>query len=73
MPMPGGDQDMCFGSPLEFHVECFGVNVGELDAGVDGEGVAGHVEGDLKVGLLKFTESTCFLVTLMTSYGLTVF
>ena len=33
----------------EFHTECFGVDVGELDAGVDGEGVVGHVEGDLKV------------------------
>lgn len=47
LPMPG-DHDMCFGSP-EFHNECFGVDVGELDAGVDGEGVVGHVEGDLKV------------------------
>ena len=28
--------------------ECFGVEVGEFDAGVDGEGVVGHVEGDLR-------------------------
>ena len=60
MPMPGGDQDMCFGSPPEFHVECFGLDVGELDAGVGGEGVAGHVEGDLKVGLLKLQNQHVF-------------
>ena len=45
MPIPG-DHDMCFDS-LEFHIECFGVDVGEFDAGVEGEGVVGHVEGDL--------------------------
>ena len=71
MPVPG-DHDMCFGSP-EFHIECFGVDVGEFDAGVDGEGVVGHVEGDLKLRMLRqFTESTCSLVTWMTSYGLRV-
>ena len=44
--MPG-DHDMCvLGSP-EFQIECFGVDVGEFDAGVEGEGVVGHVEGDL--------------------------
>lgn len=34
--------------------ECFGVEVGEFDAGVDGEGVVGHVEGDLRSKDSKF-------------------
>ena len=34
--------------------ECFGVEVGEFDAGVDGEGVVGHVEGDLRNKDSKF-------------------
>ena len=34
--------------------ECFGVEVGEFDAGVDGEGVVGHVEGDLRCKDSKF-------------------
>ena len=45
VPMPG-DHDICFESP-EFHIECFKVDIGEFDAGVEGEGVVGHVEGDL--------------------------
>ena len=60
MPMPG-DQDICFPSPPEFHIECFGVEVGEFDAGVEGDGVVGHVAGDLSVRKLKqFLESNMF-------------
>ena len=52
LPRPG-DHDICLPSPPEFHIECFGVDVGEFDAGVEGDGVVGHVEGDLKVMILK--------------------
>ena len=68
MPMPG-DHDMCFDS-LEFHIECFGVDVGEFDAGVEGEGVVGHVDGDLKpknVEAILKTRINNFLVTWRTS------
>ena len=68
VPMPG-DHDMCFDS-LEFHIECFGVDVGEFDAGVEGEGVVGHVDGDLKPknveAILKMRINN-FLVTWKTS------
>ena len=63
--------------------ECFGVEVGEFDAGVNGEGVVGHVEGDLRNKDSKFdtinfnnlTQKTRSLIELtsMTSYDWTVF
>ena len=61
---------MCvLGSP-EFQIECFGVDVGEFDAGVEGEGVVGHVEGDLEQNVEAFLENRiniCYLVTWMIS------
>ena len=63
--------------------ECFGVEVGEFDAGVDGEGVVGHVEGDLRSKDSKFDTIINFYklkklqilteLTSMTSYDWTVF
>ena len=46
---------MCFdmGALMGCQDECFGVEVGEFEAGVDGEGVVGHVEGDLRNKNLK--------------------
>ena len=70
VPTPG-DHDMCLGSP-EFNIECFGLEIGECDAGVGGEGVVGHVEGDLGQNVEARLRLRGSLLTLMISYEWTV-